>query len=75
MADEQERVILSDPDVIHGTPVFRGTRVPFQACGIISEEEKLWMSFWASFRVRINKVRSPRWKRLERRCFYNYEMV
>ena len=25
-----EPVILSDPDVMHGTPCFRGTRVPFR---------------------------------------------
>jgi uncharacterized protein (DUF433 family) len=25
------RVIVRDPDVLGGTPVFRGTRVPFQA--------------------------------------------
>lgn len=24
-------VILKDPDILGGTPVFRGTRVPFQA--------------------------------------------
>lgn len=26
-----EEVIIKDPDVLGGTPVFRGTRVPFQA--------------------------------------------
>jgi uncharacterized protein (DUF433 family) len=26
-----EEVITKDPDVLGGTPVFRGTRVPFQA--------------------------------------------
>jgi uncharacterized protein (DUF433 family) len=26
-----EEVIVKDPDVLGGTPVFRGTRVPFQA--------------------------------------------
>ena len=25
-----ERMIVSDPDVMRGTPCFRGTRVPFQ---------------------------------------------
>jgi uncharacterized protein (DUF433 family) len=24
-------IIMKDPDVLGGTPVFRGTRVPFQA--------------------------------------------
>lgn len=27
---QANNVILSDPDVLGGTPVFRGTRVPFQ---------------------------------------------
>jgi uncharacterized protein (DUF433 family) len=26
-----DEVILKDPDILGGTPVFRGTRVPFQA--------------------------------------------
>jgi len=26
-----DSVIISDPDLLGGTPVFRGTRVPFQA--------------------------------------------
>ena len=26
-----EQVIVKDPDLLGGTPVFRGTRVPFQA--------------------------------------------
>jgi uncharacterized protein (DUF433 family) len=26
-----QSIILRDPDVLGGTPVFRGTRVPFQA--------------------------------------------
>ena len=25
------RIIVSDPDILGGTPVFRGTRVPFEA--------------------------------------------
>jgi uncharacterized protein (DUF433 family) len=26
----EERVIVADPDVMNGTPCFRGTRVPFR---------------------------------------------
>jgi uncharacterized protein (DUF433 family) len=26
-----DEVIMKDPDILGGTPVFRGTRVPFQA--------------------------------------------
>jgi len=29
--DASNSVIIRDPDVLGGTPVFRGTRVPFQA--------------------------------------------
>jgi uncharacterized protein (DUF433 family) len=25
-----EKIIISNPDIMHGTPCFRGTRVPFQ---------------------------------------------
>jgi uncharacterized protein (DUF433 family) len=31
MATSSESVIVRDPDVLSGQPVFRGTRVPFQA--------------------------------------------
>jgi uncharacterized protein (DUF433 family) len=29
-SDDHNTVIVKDPDVLGGTPVFRGTRVPFQ---------------------------------------------
>jgi len=31
MAPQSNDVITKDPDILGGTPVFRGTRVPFQA--------------------------------------------
>ena len=31
MATDSESVIMQDPDILSGQPVFRGTRVPFQA--------------------------------------------
>jgi uncharacterized protein (DUF433 family) len=31
MSNSPESVIVRDPDVLSGQPVFRGTRVPFQA--------------------------------------------
>lgn len=31
MATSSENVIVRDPDILSGQPVFRGTRVPFQA--------------------------------------------
>jgi uncharacterized protein (DUF433 family) len=31
MRRQRNEVITKDPDILGGTPVFRGTRVPFQA--------------------------------------------
>lgn len=31
MTSSSESVIVRDPDILSGQPVFRGTRVPFQA--------------------------------------------
>jgi uncharacterized protein (DUF433 family) len=31
MPAQRNEVITKDPDILGGTPVFRGTRVPFQA--------------------------------------------
>jgi len=31
MPAESQSVIMRDPDILSGEPVFRGTRVPFQA--------------------------------------------
>jgi uncharacterized protein (DUF433 family) len=31
MPTQRSEVITKDPDILGGTPVFRGTRVPFQA--------------------------------------------
>ena len=30
MAADSQSVIIQDPDILSGEPVFRGTRVPFQ---------------------------------------------
>ena len=39
-------VISKDPEVLGGTPVFRGTRVLFQALLDYLEGGKRWWSFW-----------------------------
>ena len=31
MTTDSQSVIMQDPDILSGQPVFRGTRVPFQA--------------------------------------------
>jgi uncharacterized protein (DUF433 family) len=28
--DDQNGIVISDPDILGGVPVFRGTRVPFR---------------------------------------------
>ena len=39
-------IIVKDPDILGGTPVFQGTRVPFQALLDYLEGGRLWMSSW-----------------------------
>ncbi len=42
--------ITRDPEVMHGTPVFRGTRVPVQTLFDYIEKAIRWMNFWKVFR-------------------------
>ncbi|MGB8010086.1 MAG: DUF433 domain-containing protein [Terriglobales bacterium] len=45
----EKQVITRDPDVLAGTPVFRGTRVPFQALLDYLEEGQTLMEFLDDF--------------------------
>jgi uncharacterized protein (DUF433 family) len=45
-----ERVIIADPDLMNGTPCFRGTRVPFKNLIDYLEGGHLSASSWSSFR-------------------------
>ncbi len=35
-------VIVKNPNILHGTPVFRGTRSPFRLSWTTSKQETLW---------------------------------
>jgi hypothetical protein len=40
-----DSVIIRDPDIMHGTPVFRGRRVPVQTLFEYLEGGELWRIF------------------------------
>ena len=40
-----ERIIVIDPDIMNGTPCFRGTRVPFKNLIDYLREAILWENF------------------------------
>jgi uncharacterized protein (DUF433 family) len=42
-------IIVKDPDILGGTPVFRGTRVPVQALFDSSKVAKRSRSSWKDF--------------------------
>jgi len=42
-------MIVRDPDVLGGTPVFRGIRVPFQTLLEYLEAGQTWMNFSTIF--------------------------
>ena len=44
MATVSESVIVQDPDIHSGEPVFRGTRVPSRPCLTIWRAGKRWMN-------------------------------
>ena len=46
MAMRSESVIVQDPDIHSGEPVFRGTRVPFLTLVVIWKVEKHWTNSW-----------------------------
>ena len=58
MATDSESVIIQDPDILSGQPVFRGTRVPFQALLDYLEGEIRWVNSWNSTPVSPGSRRS-----------------
>lgn len=42
-------IIVKDPDILGGEPVFRGTRVPFQALLDYLEHGETLYNFWMNF--------------------------
>ena len=45
------QLIVIDPDIQSGTPVFSGTRVPVQNCLITSKKATRWMFFYGNSRL------------------------
>jgi hypothetical protein len=43
MPTQRNEVITKALDILGGTPVFRGARVPFRPCWAIRKVGKLWM--------------------------------
>ena len=44
-------VIVKNPAVLSGEPVFRGTRVGFKALTDYLEGARVWRNFWSSIRA------------------------
>jgi uncharacterized protein (DUF433 family) len=57
-------VVHSDPDILGGTPVFVGTRVPFRNLIDYLERNHSLEEFLDSFPSVSESKRSRRWKRL-----------
>ena len=60
---ERESVIVSDPEILGGTPCFRGTRVPVDSLIDYLEAGEPLTSFWTIFPRLAERPRSPRWKK------------
>jgi len=51
-------VIVKDPDILGGTPVFRGTRVPVQTLfDYLGGAARHWKTFWKD--SRLSRARPP----------------
>jgi len=48
MATFSNSVIVQDPEIHSGEPVFRGTRVPFRRYWITWKAEKRWTNSWSN---------------------------
>jgi uncharacterized protein (DUF433 family) len=63
-------IIVRDPEILGGTPVFRGTRVPLQALFDYLGGETRWKNFSKDTRLSRARWPSARWKKLE--SFYRH---
>jgi uncharacterized protein (DUF433 family) len=52
-------IIVKDPDILGGTPVFKGTRVPFQALLDYREGGETLDEFWTIFQRCPERQPSP----------------
>ena len=58
-------VIVKNPNILHGTPVFRGTRSPFRLSWTTSKQETLWTDSSRIFprsaaKTPLPRLRTPR---------------
>jgi len=68
MATDSQSVIVQDPEIHSGEPVFRGTRVPFQTLLDYLEGGETLDEFLEQYRGSVERLPSPHWKR-QRRLF------
>ena len=66
MPTPQQPAVHSDPDIMSGTPVFVGTRVPFQTFIDYLEAGQPLSEFLEDFRPCRRNKQSPRWSRLRK---------
>jgi uncharacterized protein (DUF433 family) len=60
---ERESVIVSDPEILGGTPCFRGTRVPVDSLIDYLEAGDTLDEFLDNFPSVLGELRSRRWKK------------
>ena len=63
MATVSDSVIIQDPDIHSGEPVFRGTRVPFQILLDYLEGGETLDEFQNNIPVSAESKPSPHWKK------------
>ena len=66
-------VIVRDPEILGGTPVFRGTRVPLQALFDSLEGGETLEESLEGFPTVTARWPSPPWKKLNNFCPANHE--
>jgi uncharacterized protein DUF433 len=59
-------IVVQDEEILGGTPVFRGTRVAFQALLDYLEGGRRLTSFWTIFRPFPKRPRLRRWNLRDR---------
>jgi hypothetical protein len=63
MSIADKPVVLSDPEIMSGTPVFVGTRVPFQTLSTISKPDSHFRSSSKTSRLYPRSKPSPPWNK------------
>jgi uncharacterized protein (DUF433 family) len=68
MTLSRKDVVVKDPEILGGVPVFRGTRVPVQTLFDYLEGGETLEEFLAGFPLLPAKSPSGRWKQPENSC-------